>query len=68
MEAKVISQDSPKLLDRLRAEIRVRHYSLRTEHAYVDWARRFTLFHNKCHPNANERKITRNERNYRNTI
>ena len=51
MEAKVISQDSPKLLDRLRAEIRVRHYSLRTEHAYVDWARRFILFHNKRHPN-----------------
>jgi len=50
MEAKVVSQDSPKLLDRLRAEIRVRHYSLRTEQAYVDWARRFILFHNKRHP------------------
>ncbi len=50
MEAKVISQYSPKLLDQLRAEIRVRHYSIRTEQAYVDWARRFILFHNKRHP------------------
>jgi integron integrase len=50
MKAKVVSQDSPKLLDRLRAEIRMRHYSLRTEQAYVDWARRFILFHNKRHP------------------
>ncbi|WP_370538444.1 integron integrase [Ideonella sp.] len=40
----------PKLLDRLRAEIRVRHYSIRTEQAYVDWARRFILFHGKRHP------------------
>ena len=50
MEAQVISQDSPKLLNRLRVEIRVRHYSIRTEQAYVDWARRFILFHNKRHP------------------
>lgn len=50
MEAKAVSQDSPKLLDRLRAEIRVRHYSIRTEEAYVDWVRRFILFQNKRHP------------------
>jgi integron integrase len=50
MELKAVSQDSPKLLDRLRAEIRVRHYSLRTEQSYVDWVRRFILFHHKRHP------------------
>ncbi|AAZ97168.1 integron integrase [Thiobacillus denitrificans ATCC 25259] len=50
MEAKAVSQDSPKLLDRVRAEIRVRHYSLRTEQSYVDWARRYILFHQKRHP------------------
>lgn len=50
MDAKVISQEPPKLLDQLRAEIRVRRYSLRTEQAYVDWVRRFILFHNKRHP------------------
>lgn len=40
----------PKLLDRIRQACRVRHYSIRTEDAYVDWARRFILFHNKRHP------------------
>jgi integrase len=40
----------PKLLDRLRAAIRLRHYSLRTEEAYVAWVRRFILFHGKRHP------------------
>ena len=40
----------PKLLDRLRAALRLRHYSLRTEDAYVQWVRRFILFHGKRHP------------------
>jgi len=39
------------LLERVRNEIRVRHYSLRTEQAYIHWIRRFILFHNKRHPN-----------------
>ena len=50
MELKTVSRDSPKLLDRLRAEIRLRHYSIRTEQAYVDWVRRYILFHDKRHP------------------
>lgn len=40
----------PKLLERLRESLRVRHYSLRTEEAYFDWARRFILFQGKRHP------------------
>ena len=40
----------PRLLDRLREAIRVRHYSIRTEDAYADWARRFIVFHDKRHP------------------
>ncbi|SMF95696.1 integron integrase [Methylomagnum ishizawai] len=40
----------PKLLDQVRNAIRLRHYSLRTERAYVDWTRRYILFHNKRHP------------------
>lgn len=40
----------PKLLDTLRAQLRVMHYAIRTEDAYVDWVRRFILFHNKRHP------------------
>ena len=39
-----------RLLDRLREAIRVRHYSIRTEDTYVDWVRRFILFHGKRHP------------------
>ena len=38
------------LLDELRREIRVRHYSIRTEHAYADWVKRYVLFHEKRHP------------------
>ena len=42
----------PKLLDRLRQACRVRHYSIRTEDAYHDWAKRFILFHGKRHPDT----------------
>ena len=40
----------PRLLDALRHASRVRHYSIRTEEAYVDWARRFVRFHGRRHP------------------
>jgi integron integrase len=40
----------PRLLQRLRDAIRLRHYSIRTEAAYVDWARRFIRFHGRRHP------------------
>lgn len=36
----------------MRAAIRVRHYSLRTEQSYVQWVRRYILFHDKRHPNT----------------
>ena len=39
-----------KLLDRVRDSIRLKHYSIRTEQTYVDWIRRFILFHHKQHP------------------
>jgi integron integrase len=41
---------SPRLLDHVRAAIRVRHYSLRTEDTYLHWIKRFILFHGKRHP------------------
>lgn len=41
---------SPKLLDQVRNIAKVKHFSIRTEEAYVYWARRFVLFHNKTHP------------------
>jgi integron integrase len=47
--AAVVSS-KPRLLDQLRDAIRLRHYSLRTEETYIQWVRRFILFHNKRHP------------------
>ena len=40
----------PKLLDQVRQLLRLRHYSLRTEVAYLAWIRRYILFHKKRHP------------------
>jgi integron integrase len=40
----------PRLLDAVRLRLRARHYSLRTEEAYVGWIRRFVVFHGKRHP------------------
>ena len=42
--------DVAKLLDRVRLATRLRHFSRRTEKAYVGWTRRFILFHGKRHP------------------
>ncbi|MBL7074399.1 phage integrase N-terminal SAM-like domain-containing protein [candidate division KSB1 bacterium] len=39
-----------KILDQIHSAIRTRHYSLRTEEAYVNWIKRFILFHKKRHP------------------
>ncbi len=39
-----------KLLDQVRFVVRRKQYSIRTEKTYVDWTRRFILFHNKQHP------------------
>lgn len=41
---------SPKLLDQVRDLIRVKHYSIRTERTYLDWIKRYILFHDKRHP------------------
>ena len=50
---------APRLLDQVRAAIRVRHYSRRTEDTDVHWIRRFILFHAKRHPrDMGEREIT----------
>ena len=40
----------PRLLARVRDKIRLKHYSIRTEQAYVEWIKRFILFHGKRHP------------------
>lgn len=45
-----MTTESPKLLDPLRAAIRVKHYSRRTEDTYVNWVKRYICFHNERHP------------------
>jgi integron integrase len=45
-----MTAEAPRLLDALRDRIRLKHYSIRTEQAYVAWVRRFVLFHGKRHP------------------
>jgi integron integrase len=45
-----LSTPGPKLFDRVRWHLRVKHYSIRTEQAYLDWIRRYILFHGKRHP------------------
>jgi integron integrase len=50
MDTETGSAGKLRLLDQVRAAIRVRHYSPRTEEAYVAWVRRFILFHGKRHP------------------
>ncbi len=44
------SGQPPKLLDRMVAAIRVKHYSLATERTYCHWVKRFIFFHGKRHP------------------
>ena len=44
------SYAKPKLLEQVRGKLRLKHYSLRTEQSYLDWVKRFVLFHEKRHP------------------
>jgi hypothetical protein len=45
-----MSSLNPSLLSEVRAAIRLRHYSIRTEEAYVNVIRHFILYHQKRHP------------------
>ena len=41
----MLPEQPKKLLDQVRDTLRIRHYSYRTEQSYVDWIKRFILFH-----------------------
>ena len=45
-----MTQKPKKLLDQVRDAVSLKHYAYRTEQSYVDWVRRYILFHNKTHP------------------
>ncbi len=52
-------RERPRLLDQVREAIRLKHYSIRTEQAYVDWIKRYIYFHEKKHPaDLDENHIT----------
>jgi len=44
------SSQSKKLLEQVSDAIRIKHYSARTEKAYIEWIKRYILFHNKRNP------------------
>jgi len=44
------NDQSPKLLEQARGVLRAKHYSLKTEQSYINWMKRYVLFHNKRHP------------------
>ncbi|MHB8339461.1 MAG: phage integrase N-terminal SAM-like domain-containing protein, partial [Ignavibacteriaceae bacterium] len=48
---KTFQKDNPKLLDRVSIDLRIKHYSRKTEESYTSWIKRFILFNNKKHPN-----------------
>jgi integron integrase len=45
-----MSAQPPKLLDQVRATLRAKHYSIRTEKSYVDWIKRYVNFYQRRHP------------------
>lgn len=47
---KYLPAKKSKLLDQVRSALRIRHYSYRTEEAYIHWIKRYIFFHNKRHP------------------
>ncbi len=46
----MLQSQPPKLLDQVRQTLRFKHYSYRTEQSYLQWIKRFILFHHKRHP------------------
>ena len=50
MRAEALHRGPPRLLDAIRAALRARHYSRRTERAYAGWIRRFVLASGRRHP------------------
>jgi hypothetical protein len=50
MLVKMPPAGKPKLLDQVRDILRCKRYSIRTEQAYIDWIKRFIIYHGKRHP------------------
>jgi len=50
MEEKIVKIRQPGLLEVMRNRMRMAHMSLYTERTYIQWIKRFLIFHNKRHP------------------
>lgn len=50
IEGQKMNKRPEKLLDQVRDTIRLKHYSMRTEEAYIVWIKRYILFHDERHP------------------
>lgn len=52
-----MSKPPKKLLEQVRDVIRLKHYSYKTEKSYVNWIKRYILFHDKRHPKEMAEKV-----------
>ena len=43
---------TPRLLEQVQEQLRLKHYSIKTEKSYISWIKRYILFHDKKHPKA----------------
>ncbi len=48
----------PKRLAQVHDIIRMKHYSIRTGRAYIDWSQRFTFFHHKDYPKLRHKNVS----------
>ena len=55
----LMNRQPKKLLDQVREAIQLKHYSIRTEEAYLAWIKRYILFHNKQPPNEMMGRLVR---------
>ena len=58
------TKNKPKLLQQVKIHLRSLHYSKRTEEAYINWIRRYIIFHNKTHPSKLGKDHIRSFLNY----
>lgn len=59
-----LTRGKPKLLDKVRIQLRTNHYSRKTEESYISWIRQFIIFNNKTHPEKLDKEEIKKFLNY----